>query len=63
MLALMLTLPWETARRVPASIGLPVLRSIPLPHRLGLLLASRLRRERVTANWPKARGATQPFRE
>jgi len=31
MLALMLTVPWETAARVLASIGLPVLRSIPLP--------------------------------
>lgn len=47
MLALMLALPWETARRVLAGISLPVLLIYPpATAALGLLLANRLRRER-----------------
>jgi PAS domain S-box-containing protein len=50
MLALMLTLPWETGLRVLAGIGPPVLLVDPLATTaLGALLASRLRRERVAA--------------
>ncbi len=50
MLALMLTLPWETGLRVLAGIGLPVLLVHPLATTaLGALLANRLRRERVAA--------------
>lgn len=50
MLALMLTMPWETARRVLAGIGLPVLVVYPLATAaLGLLLANRLRREHLGA--------------
>lgn len=50
MLALMLGLPWETARRVLAGIGLPVLLIYPATTAfLGLLLANRLRRERAAA--------------
>ncbi len=46
MLALMLTLPWENAKRVLSAIGLPVLLVYPLATTaLGFLLANRLRRE------------------
>lgn len=48
MLALMLTLPWEIARRVLAGIGLPVLIVYPAATTaLGLLLVNRIRRERA----------------
>ncbi len=47
MLALMLTLPWETALRVLARISLPVLLIYPLATALlGMLMVNRLRRER-----------------
>lgn len=46
MLALMLTFPWETAQRVLAGIGLPVILIYPATTTaLGLILAQRLRRE------------------
>lgn len=46
MLALMLTLPWESAQRVLRAIGLPVLLIFPAASTaLGLILANRLRRE------------------
>jgi PAS domain S-box-containing protein len=46
MLALMLSLPWESAKRVLTAIGLPVLLVYPAATAaLGLLLANRLRRE------------------
>ena len=49
MLALMLTLPWESARRVIAGIGPPVLLVHPIATAaLGALLVNRLRRERST---------------
>ncbi|MGE0454931.1 MAG: LytS/YhcK type 5TM receptor domain-containing protein [Vicinamibacteria bacterium] len=49
MLGLMLGLPWDSARRVLASIGLPVLLVHPLATAaLGALLVNRLRRERST---------------
>lgn len=48
MLALMLTLPWETAKRVLAAIAAPVLVIYPLATALlGALIASRMRRERL----------------
>ncbi len=48
MLALMLALPWTSARRVLAGVGLPVLLVYPVATAaLGLLLAHRLRRERT----------------
>ncbi|WP_296805273.1 PAS domain S-box protein [Thiocapsa sp.] len=47
MLALMLTLPWETARTVLATVSLPVMIIHPLfTLALGLLLIERLRRRR-----------------
>jgi PAS domain S-box-containing protein len=50
MLALMLTLPWETAQRVLANISLPVLTLYPLGTvLLGILLTNRLRRETLQA--------------
>ena len=50
MLALMLTLPWESARHVLAAIGLPVLLVYPVAATaLGLLLANRLRRDQSAA--------------
>ncbi len=46
MLAMMLTLPWNTARQVLAQISLPVLTICPLATALlGLLMVNRLRRE------------------
>ena len=46
MLAMMLTLPWNTARQVLAQISLPVLTIYPLATALlGLLMVNRLRRE------------------
>ncbi|MHB1185820.1 MAG: PAS domain-containing protein [Desulfobulbia bacterium] len=46
MLAMMLTLPWDTARQVLAQISLPVLTIYPLATALlGLLMVNRLRRE------------------
>ena len=46
MLAMMLTLPWNTARQVLAQISLPVLAIYPLATALlGLLMVNRLRRE------------------
>ncbi len=46
MLALMLTLPWDSAQRVLAGISLPVLLVYPMATiALGWLLANRLRRE------------------
>ena len=48
MLALMLTLPWESARRVITRIGPPVLLVHPIATAaLGALLVNRLRRERT----------------
>lgn len=50
MLALMLTLPWQTARSVLSAIALPVLLIYPVATALlGTLIANRLRRERLTA--------------
>ena len=50
MLALMLTLPWPSARHVLRGIGLPVLLVYPVAATaLGLLLANRLRREETAA--------------
>ncbi len=50
MLALMLTLPWDTAWRVLAGIALPVLIIYPpTTGALGTLLAGRVRREAITA--------------
>ncbi len=49
MLALMLTLPWETARRVLAAISIPVLVIYPVATAmLGTLMAVRLRRDKIT---------------
>ena len=51
MLALMLTLPWPSARHVLRGIGLPVLLVYPVAATaLGLLLANRLRREQAAAD-------------
>jgi PAS domain S-box-containing protein len=51
MLSLMLTLPWETARRVLTAIALPVLLLYPAATTaLGLLMVNRLSRERTTAS-------------
>ncbi len=51
MLSLMLTLPWETARRVLTAIALPVLLLYPVATTaLGLLMANRLSREHTTAS-------------
>jgi diguanylate cyclase (GGDEF)-like protein/PAS domain S-box-containing protein len=48
MLALMLTLPWETALRVLSNIALPVILTYPAGTALlGLLILNRLRRELV----------------
>ncbi len=48
MLAMMLTLPWETALRVIANIALPVLVIYPVGTALlGTLMVNRLRRERA----------------
>jgi len=50
MLTMMLTLPWETARRVLAGIGLPVLLVYPIATiALGWLLTNRFRRENASA--------------
>ncbi len=50
MLALMLTLPWETGVRTLKGIALPVLLIYPVATvALGLLLANRLRRENIEA--------------
>ncbi len=50
MLALMLTLPWDRAKHVLHDVGLPVLLVYPLAATvLGLLLATRLRRDGVAA--------------
>jgi PAS domain S-box-containing protein len=49
MLALMLTLPWETAMRVLSGLTLPVLLIYPLGTALlGQMMSNRLRREKVT---------------
>jgi LytS/YehU family sensor histidine kinase len=49
LLALMLTLPWETAKGVLAKISLPVLAIYPLATALlGLLMVNRLRRQNLT---------------
>ena len=54
MLALMLTLPWPSARHVLRGIGLPVLLVYPVAATaLGLLLANRLRREETAAAYIK----------
>ena len=51
MLALMFTLPWETAWRVVKSIGIPVMLVYPVATAaLGLLLANRLRRQQAGAD-------------
>ncbi|MGE0356224.1 MAG: LytS/YhcK type 5TM receptor domain-containing protein [Burkholderiales bacterium] len=48
MLALMLTIPWETAGRMLATIAIPVIAIYPLATAvLGSLLSSRMRRERL----------------
>ncbi|MDD5723863.1 MAG: PAS domain S-box protein [Syntrophales bacterium] len=48
MLAMMFTLPWETALRVLLKIALPVIVIYPLATALlGMLIANRLRRERL----------------
>ncbi|MBW6486871.1 MAG: PAS domain-containing protein [Syntrophobacterales bacterium] len=55
MLAMMLTLPWETALWVISSIALPVLAIYPAGTALlGLLMIKRLRREQVAEELRKA---------
>lgn len=55
MLALMLTLPWETALKVLSTISLPVLLIYPLGTvMLGVLLTNRLRREQIKNELAKA---------
>jgi len=55
MLALMLTMPWEAARRVLSEIGLPVLLVYPIATiALGWLLAARLKRENATNTMAKS---------
>ena len=55
MLALMLTLPWEAARRVLSGIGLPVLLVYPIATiALGWLLTARLKRESATDTMGKS---------
>jgi PAS domain S-box-containing protein len=57
MLALMLTLPWETGWRVLSGIGLPVLLIYPpATAALGVLLANRLRRERAASVLEESEG-------
>ncbi|MCL4177768.1 MAG: PAS domain S-box protein [Verrucomicrobia bacterium] len=51
MLALMMTLPWDNARRVLVAIGLPVILLFPVATMaLGILLVNRLRHDRALAD-------------